>query len=113
MKTKFDVEQGNSYFNNESEEYEAIFTKVHAMKLTYDNLEDVAQWCGGYVANTAGNRYVAFPQDGFHSNDILTVHPEQYLVWNEDETFSRYLEKDLFAKYQKVENEATQKGAIQ
>ena len=102
MKFKFDVNQRSDYFNALSEEWEVIAKKIHVMKLTYDNLENVAQWCGGYVANTAGNKYVVFPQDG---NDMFTVSPNQYLVLNEDRTFSRYLEKDLLAKYKKVENE--------
>ena len=96
---RFYLEEKNGYFHLEAEEYKAIQSKVFVIKLTYDNLEDVARWCGGYVANTGGHEYVAFPEDG---NDVLTVHPDQYLVKNEDGTFSRYLEEDLLAKYQRV-----------
>lgn len=71
---------------------------VDAMKITMDNIRDVAKWCGGEVAEESKNsdatdvyRWLIFPTlDGKKSANI-----NDYLVKDEHGRFSKMTLKDF------------------
>lgn len=82
-----------------TQEYELIPKKIHAVKVTLENIDEVAAQFNGEICYLGGYRYIFLPA---LANNTLGVMIGQYLVQDIDGRLRYYSEATFMAKFHKV-----------